>query len=126
MLVTAVRYGQCAHLRASGASTMAFSRERDLFKTVTTSDCGNIHQEPYQGKLTLTYEYIVETVQGGELDVAAIENALVQAIVSSLSACDYYLNRPMYAIELTASHQVASQGETQNVTREKRFPYTIS
>jgi hypothetical protein len=111
ILVEAVGYGQGAHLRASGAITMALSSERDLFKTVTMSDCGNIRQEPFQGKLTLTYEYIVETVQGGSLDVAAIENALALAVISSLSACDYYLDRPMYAIELTASHQVAPQGE---------------
>ena len=112
-----VGYGQCAHLRASSANAMKLSSKRELFKTVTTSDCENVHQDPFQGKLTLTYEYIVETVQGGALDVAAIENALVQAVISSLSACDYYLDRPMYAVELTASHKVASQGEFQNVCR---------
>jgi hypothetical protein len=92
---------------------MELSRERVLFKTITTSDCGNIHQEPFKGMLILTYEYMVDTVQGSALDVAAIEKALVQAVVSSLSICDSY-DRPMYAIQLTtASHKIASQGELQ-------------
>lgn len=113
VVMVTVSYGQSAHLRAAGAKSMELSRERVLFKTITTSDCGNIHQEPFKGMLTLTYEYMVDTVQGSALDVAAIEKALVQAVVSSLSVCDSY-DRPMYAIQLTtASHKIAPQGELQ-------------
>jgi hypothetical protein len=113
VFMATVGYGQCAHLRAAGAKSMELSRERVLFKTITTSECGNIHQEPFKGMLTLNYEYIVDTVQGAALDVAAIEMALVQAVVSSLSACDSY-DRPMYAVQLTtASHKISPQGEFQ-------------
>ena len=78
--------------------------------TVTTTECANLHDTPYKGKLTLNYKYSVETFQGVLLDVPAIEDALVQAVVSYLDMCDYR-DRPMYAVELANSHAVSSEGK---------------
>lgn len=66
-----------------------------------------LHDTSYKGRLTLTYKYRVDTFQGVLLDVPAIEDALVQAVVAWLDTCDYR-DRPMYAVELTESHAVST------------------
>ena len=114
LLLTNIALVQCVHLRVRNETTSWTTEHgRDLAsagETMTTSACGNIRGEPYKGMLTLSYEYLVEIRSEGSLDVAAIEKALVQAVVSSLYLCDT-LDRPLFAVDLSASHNVATQGK---------------
>lgn len=96
------------YLRSSAQNTRILE-QTDLL-TVTTIECGMIHESPYRGKLTLNYEYQVDTFQDVLLDIPAIEDALVQAVVAYLNMCDYK-DRPMYAVQLTDSHAVSSDGK---------------
>jgi len=98
---------KAAHLRSPAENT----RARELVATKTTIECSKIRQDPYKGRLTLKYEYRVDTFQGVLLDVPAIEDALVQAVVAYLDTCDEYLDSPMYAVELTDSHAVSAKGK---------------
>lgn len=93
---------------ARNSNVLSSSLARDLV-TKTTIECSEIRDEPYRGRLTLQYEYRVDTFQSVLLDVSAIEDALVQAVVAYLDTCDDR-DRPMYAVEMADSHKVSTKG----------------
>lgn len=78
-------------------------------QTATTTECSNIHDTPYKGKLTLNYEYQVDTYPDVLLDLPAVADALVQAVVAYLATCDDR-DRPMYAVEDGNLHVLSSEG----------------
>ena len=112
LAITFVGIAKAVNLRSSmiGVNTKESTMpDRDLVMKATI-ECNDIRDEPYRGRLTLQYEYRVDTFNAILLDVAAIEDALVQAVVAYLDACDDR-DRPMYAVEMANSHTVSATGE---------------
>lgn len=119
MILVAIRaVASAGKLRSSTINSRALSEIN--VQTVTTMECSQIHDEPYVGKLTLKYEYRVDTFPGDLLDVPAIEDALVQAVAAWLDTCDDQ-DRPHYAVELTNSHAVSSDSKSHNHDTTKEY-----
>lgn len=111
--VTMIVAANARHLRSSTTTSASAPPLQPDFQTVTTIECGQLHDEPYKGRLTLQYKYRVDTFSGVLLDVPAIEDALVQAVAAWLNTCDHK-DRPHFAVELTDSHEVSFKGKYHN------------